>query len=355
MGRYDRWTEEEDNRLIELYNAGLSYKQIGEKLNRTHRSINTRVTRLGKKGLLKPRKTLKTPKNYYEYDVSNIENLTPSGAYFIILVLCEAHLLQRKVNFGFRKRDVFDFRELIAHILKMNHSPHVIWEKGPSGEPDFSGKIFLHSKTLVSLLKRYNVPIGKKAGLIKIPNEILNSENPKIHGAILRSAYESEGSANKKDNSPHIVIGNSSKTFLKGLSKICNKYGIEKSIYDIRFVIRGLRSLLKYYEMAYSVFDFPYYVKAKKGEFEDLIKCKWNMGCKYTHIFNEIIFEEVLRELIKLRFIKKYDYKNLSEWLKKNYKKSVNESVICEWLKPEKILRVFGKTKEEIIKEKKGI
>jgi len=32
MRRYDRWTEEEDKRLIELYNAGLSYKQISLKI-----------------------------------------------------------------------------------------------------------------------------------------------------------------------------------------------------------------------------------------------------------------------------------------------------------------------------------
>ena len=33
MGRQKRWTQEEENELIELYNdAGLTYKQIGEKL-----------------------------------------------------------------------------------------------------------------------------------------------------------------------------------------------------------------------------------------------------------------------------------------------------------------------------------
>ena len=77
-----------------LYNAGLSYKQIGEKLNRTHRSINSRVTKLGTEGLLKPRKTLKTSKIYYKYNLSNIENLTPSGVYFIILVYVE-HIYSR--------------------------------------------------------------------------------------------------------------------------------------------------------------------------------------------------------------------------------------------------------------------
>ena len=56
--------------------------------------------------------------------------------------------------------------------------------KEPSGEQDYAGKIFLHSKALVKVLKRYSVPVGKKVGIVKIPNEILNFKDPKIHGAI---------------------------------------------------------------------------------------------------------------------------------------------------------------------------
>ena len=105
MGRYDRWTTEEDKKLISLYNAKLPLKQIGLQLNRTERSIGSRITVLGKKRLVKPHKTLKTPKNYYNYDLSNFDSLTPSSTYFIISVLCDGYLTKKSVHFGFRERE----------------------------------------------------------------------------------------------------------------------------------------------------------------------------------------------------------------------------------------------------------
>jgi len=349
MGRYKRWTQEEDNKLIELYKAGQSYIQIGERLNRTNSSVDSRITRLGKRGLLKPHKTLKTPKYYYEYNFGNLKSVNPLSTYFVISILCDGHIRQRNIHFSFKNRDIFKFRKIFGHILKMNHLPRII----PMEKYNWS-KFYLHSKALSDLLhEKYNLPIGEKSGKIKIPNEILECDDPRINGAVLRSAYECEGCADIKSHSPNIVIGNTSKAFLRDLSVTCNKHNIETRIYKISLVIRDLESIIKYYEMAYSLFDFPYVVKAKKREFNELIKRKKNLGCKYTNLFNEIEFKKVLKELIRLKYISGYNNKELNEWLKKNHNLSIGLGTLANWTNNNKIMNVFGKSREEIIEELK--
>lgn len=41
------WTKDEETRLVELYNSGLSKKEISDKLGRTTGSISSRLDRLG--------------------------------------------------------------------------------------------------------------------------------------------------------------------------------------------------------------------------------------------------------------------------------------------------------------------
>ena len=77
------------------------------------------------------------------------------------------------------------------------------------------------------------------------------------------------------------------------------------------------------------------------------------MGCKYTNFFNEITYKRVLKELIRLKYIKNKNYKELNHWLKENYNKNVNRDIFYKWFKSDKIMRVFGKTKEEMIENLK--
>ena len=118
-----------------------------------------------------------------------------------------------------------------------------------------------------------------------------------------------------------------------------------------RLKISNLESILKFYEMAYSVFDLKLHVTAKKTGLETLIKLKLNRGCKFSHFFNEIEFKQMLKALIKRKFVLKQPYRVLMEWLSDTYDISVHENTVRQWLKEDKIRCVFNKSRDEIVRE----
>ncbi len=349
MGRYDRWTKEEDKKLIALYNAKLSLKQIGLQLNRTERSIGSRITVLGKNGLVKPHRTLKTPKNYYGYDLSNFESLTPSTAYFIISVLCDGSLTKKSVHFGFRKRDAKDFRDIYASILNVKPLPRItpIEYKHKT-----YGHIQFYNEKLVEICNtHFGIQIGRKTGLIRIPKQIMQSNDLKIHGAVMRASYECEGSVSLNKKCFDLGIGNTSSLFIQDLSKIFDRCNISYNIYGIQLRISSLEDIIRFYNYTYHIFDFKPYVKAKKYLLEKLLEKKSKRGCVYTHYFNEIEFKEVLKELIRLKFISGYKHNDLKKWLKKEHNIDIGVREFYKWTSKDKIMRVFGKSREEIIEK----
>ena len=282
-GRF--WTIEEEEKLIELWNINaLTYEQIGYELNRSLDSVEHRIRQLRKEGLLYYRNSKKI-KNQYEKDLTNVRRLTPFGAYFLISVLCDGNMQKRHVQFGFRKRDCVEFRDIICHILNISPPLHICWEKSrlirwkkwkrertPEG---YVGKIQIYSTALVNFLAyTYGLPMGKKSGLIKIPRQLIKSADTKIHGAVMRAAFECEGGVNLNDKNLCVTIGNTSILFLQDLSELFENYKIENTIYGIRLNISSLESVLKFYEMAYSVFDLKLHVTAKKKGLEALIERK---------------------------------------------------------------------------------
>lgn len=60
--RRKRWSKKEINELAELYNKGLSYKEISKKLGRFPVSVTTKIANLRTKGILKPRAKKLKPK-----------------------------------------------------------------------------------------------------------------------------------------------------------------------------------------------------------------------------------------------------------------------------------------------------
>lgn len=48
-----------------------------------------------------------------------------------------------------------------------------------------------------------------------------------------------------------------------------------------------------------------------------------------------------------------YSNEKLCKWLKKNHNKIISETAMKNWLKPDKIMRVFGKSKDKMIAELK--
>lgn len=201
------WTVEEEEKLIELCKkADLTYEQIAGELERSYGSVEIRIRKLRKEGLLDYRNPKKI-KNKYKKDLINVINLTPSGAYFIISLLCDGHLRKRNVQFKFRKRDCVEFRDIICNILKIipplniwwrKASVYIWWQRGgvkkTIGE---CGEFRIYSRELVELLvTKYGLPMGKKSGIIRIPQRIMDSADAKIFGAIMRAAYECEGGVN---------------------------------------------------------------------------------------------------------------------------------------------------------------
>jgi len=349
MGRYDKWTEEEDKKLTELYNEKLPLKQIGLQLNRTERSIGSRITVLGKRGSVKPHRTLKTPKNYYEYDLSNFKSLTPSSAYFIISVLCDGSLTKKSVHFGFRKRDAEDFRDIYASILNVKPLTRITPIKY---KHKTYGHIQFYNEKLVEICNtHFGIKIGRKTGNIRIPKQIMQSNDSKILGAVMRASYECEGSVNLNKRSFSVDISNTSKFFIQDLSKILNRCNISYNIYGIQLRISSLEDIIRFYNYAYHIFDFKPYVKAKKYLLEKLIEKKSKRGCVYTHYFNEIEFKEILKELIRLKFILGYKNNDLKKWLKKKHNVDISVSEFSKWTSKDKIMRVFGKSRIEIIEK----
>jgi hypothetical protein len=349
MGRYDRWTTEEDKKLISLYNAKQPLKQIGLQLNRTERSIGSRITVLGKKGLIKPHKILKTPKNYYKYDLSNFESLTPSSAYFVISVLCDGYLTKNSVHFGYRKRDTKDFRDIYASILNVKPLPRItpIMYKHKT-----YGHIQFYNRKLVEICNtHFGVQIGRKTGLIRTPKQIMQSNDPKIHGAVMRASYECEGNVSLNERCFCLSISNTSRLFIQDLSRIFDRYHISYNIYGIQLRISSLEGIIRFYNYAYHTFDFKPNVKAKKYLLEKLLEKKSERGCVFTHYFNEIEFKEVLKDLIRLKFILGYNNDDLKKWLNKKHKVDVGVHEFSKWTSKDKIMRVFGKSRKEIIEK----
>ncbi len=266
-----RWTPEEEEQLIELWNnTSLTYEQIAGELNRSYNSVEGRIRNLRKAGILGYRNP--KIKNRYEKDLDNVENCTPCGAYFITLVLGDGNLQKRKVQFDFKKRDCIEFRAIMCHILNITPPLHICWR---TNNPD--GVLQIYSKALVELLAyTYGLPIGRKSGLVRLPRQLMKSTDPKIHGAVMRAAYECEGGVSLHDKSLCVIIGNSSILFLQDLTELLDSYNIENTIYGYRLHISSLESVLKFYEMAYSVFDLKLHVTAKRAGLETLITHKSN-------------------------------------------------------------------------------
>lgn len=279
------WTSEEEEQLIKLFaNMSLSYEQIGKRLVRSIDSVEHRIRQLRKAGILDYR-NFKKVKNKYEKDFINVKQLTPGGAYFITSVLGDGHLRERYVQYLFRKRDCAEFRDIICHILNITPPLHICWSKSrlirwkkwkrkriPAG---CIGKFFIYSVELAKLLAyTYGVPMGAKSGLIRIPRRIMKSSDPKLHGAVLRAAYECEGGVNLNNRGLCITIGNTSILFLQDLSELLERYMIEHTIYGPRLRISALESVEKFYEQTYSIFNLKLHVTAKKKGLETLIKFK---------------------------------------------------------------------------------
>lgn len=349
------WTPEEEEKLIKLYTTTiLTYEHIGRELNRSLDSVQHRIMKLRKEGMLEYRNPNKI-KNHYEKDLNNVIRLTPEGAYFITSVLGDGNVRKRCVQFDFRKRDCFEFRAIMCHILNISPPLHICWEtsrRKRTHKLSYKGKIQIYSTELVECLAyTYGVPIGAKSGLMRLPRQLMKSADPKIRGAVIRAAYECEGGVNLHESSLCVTIGNKSILFLQDLSELLDSYKIENEIYDIRLKISNLESILKFYEMAYSVFDLKLHVTAKKTGLETLIKLKLNSGCKFSHFFNEIEFKQMLKALIKRKFVLKQPYRVLMEWLSDTYDISVHENTVRQWLKEDKIRCVFNKSRDEIVRE----
>jgi len=200
-------------------------------------------------------------------------------------VLGDGHLRTRKVEFVFGKRDCDEFRAIICHILRITPPLNIYWFKArrinwkkwkrKRRQYGYAGKFVVYSVELAELLAyTYGIPTGAKSGLVRIPRPIMKSTNPEIHGAIMRAAYECEGGVNLHEKALGVTISNSSILFLQDLSEILDNYAIEDNIYDIRLRITSQESVLKFYELAYCIFDFKSHVTAKKAGLEALIKLK---------------------------------------------------------------------------------
>jgi len=224
-------------------------------------------------------------KNKYKKDLTNVINLTPCGAYFIISLLCDGHLRKRNVQFKFRKRDCVEFRDIICNILKITPplniwcrkaSEYIWWQRGgvkkTIGE---CGEFRIYSRELVELLvTKYGLPLGKKSGIIRIPQKIMDSADPKILGAVMRSVYECEGGVNLHKKSLCVTIGNTSIQFLQEIAELLENNKIENNIYSDRLKISSLESVIMFYELIYCVFNLKLHVTAKKTGLEALIEYK---------------------------------------------------------------------------------
>jgi hypothetical protein len=107
----------------------------------------------------------------------------------------------------------------------------------------------------------------------------MKSTNPKLHGAVLRAAYECEGGVNLNKRALRITIGNTSIMFLQDISELLERYKIKNTIYGYRLKISSPESVVKFYELVYSVFDLKLHVTAKKKGLEKLIKRKSKKTC----------------------------------------------------------------------------
>ena len=211
--------------------------------------------------------------------MSNVKKLTPYGGYFIISVLGDGHLTKGSVQFKFRKRDCGEFRDIICYILNITPPLNISWRKPrrrrPNHKLSYDGVFQIYSTELVKLLANtYGIPIRKKSGIIRIPRQLMDADDQKIHGAVMRACYECEGGVNLNKKSLCVVIGNTSELFLQDFAEILDSYNIDNKIYDIRLKISSLKSIIKFFEIAYSVFDLKLHIAAKKAGLETLIKHK---------------------------------------------------------------------------------
>jgi len=279
------WTIDDDEKLIELWNVTtLTYEQIGDKLGRSFDSVEIRIRKLRKAGHLSYRAPKKV-KNQYEKDLTNVRELTPEGAYFITALLGDGHLRNRRVEFKFRKRDCIEFRNVMCHILSITPPLNICWTKARRinwkkwkrkiRPPGHAGRFYIYSTELAELLKYiYGLPVGAKSGQVKLPRLIMKSTNPKLHGGVLRAAYECEGGVNLHNRTLCITISNTSVLFLQDLSELLDRYKIVYNIYGSRLRISTPESVTKFYELAYGVFDLKQHITAKKTGLETLIKRK---------------------------------------------------------------------------------
>jgi intein/homing endonuclease len=149
-------------------------------------------------------------------------------SYFLGLILGDGCLVHRKRG---NNKNTYSLRLYINNTKSLNYIKNLITELfnlSPSIYPAkgcFQVSVF--SKPLVMILnKKYQIPIGVKYNLIKIPN-LINKGTKIFKIAFLKGIFESDGNLYTYRKAKAVQLRQKSESFIKELSKMFNEVGIE--------------------------------------------------------------------------------------------------------------------------------
>jgi hypothetical protein len=125
------------------------------------------------------------------------------------------------VCFCLANYDALEVKEKIEKVLDI--SPPL----RATPKRDKTTNFAIWSKTLVTTLNReYEIPIGKKKNTVRVPKQILTSNNICFVGGFIRGVFEGDGTAGVYATNRQVAICGGNTQFLAELKKLLRKWNV---------------------------------------------------------------------------------------------------------------------------------
>lgn len=183
---------------------------------------------MGEERAIEPRgrKAWNSGRHYYTIKIKVVEKECNETGYLLGWLITDGHLNKKNgMYFGLADSDVLEVKEKIERILSIMPPLRV------SPRPDGTTEFVIWSKALVvALNERFGIPIGKKKDIVKIPKQILASNDANFVGGFMRGVFEGDGSAGVYTSNRQVTLCGENPKFLIGLEKLQRKWGIYTGI-----------------------------------------------------------------------------------------------------------------------------
>jgi len=200
-------------------------KELGKRPTRHHNSSLYRKSRkyFGSWNKMMEKAGYKV--RYYQYPKIP-KKLTPDLSYFLGLTITDGHIRNHRTHYGiYLYTSYLEEITLIVKLIKnlFNYNANIYRKKKFGFNKRFNFQITINSKALVDCLnEKFNMPIGNKSLIVRVPEIITNSDN-EIVSNFIRGVIDGDGHITQKT----VHISSGSYLFLIDIKSLFSKFLID--------------------------------------------------------------------------------------------------------------------------------